>query len=647
MDIFKIARKLEPLAPKAVEYWRCERDFCSPDLRTLLDRELLTIAHEKLGNLSNKLLLSLPTEDKARGIFNLGTVVYENEKWPAGISKGELLQHVGVFGRSGAGKTNFAFHLLEQLTEKSVAWLFLDWKKTARHVLPYLGKPVHIFTPGRSLSPFVFNPFIPPPGLDTNIYTNQLIDVLASAYSLGDGAKTILRRALVTCYKELKHWPTATDVLSAVERMKLNAKANNWRTSTIRALEAINFAHFSSATPQKQNELIKILTRSRSIVELDGINVEGKKFLIPMLCLWLYHYRLNQSEREQLKLAIFVEEAHHTFYRQERRAREAVMDTLVRQGREVGMAFVIVDQHPHLISSAALGNTYTKVCMNISDPTDINKAAGLCLLDEEEKKSLSRLPIGQAIVKLQDRWREPFLVRIQHMPFKKGAITEEILKASMRNSRASGLVMNNFEGIERIRFEDRCLSSDELEFLEDVVKRSGDSVSERYKRLAMSGERGTKVKERLIREGWLTGRTVKQGRTRKLMLKVSEAGKEALGLNETDAGRGSLAHEYWKHYYARQFRELGFETRLEATRVGGRVDVLAFNHKERVGIEIETGKSNVVENVKNGLKSILSRILVIATDKAALKRIEEQLAQAGMLIPNRMTVLLAGDRVPN
>jgi len=50
---------------------------------------------------------------------------------------------------------------------------------------------------------------------------------------------------------------------------------------------------------------------------------------------------------------------------------------LLRQCREIGIAIIVVDQHPALISSGCLGNTYTTICLNLKDPSDINKAAAL------------------------------------------------------------------------------------------------------------------------------------------------------------------------------------------------------------------------------------------------------------------------------
>ena len=132
--------------------------------------------------------------------------------------------------------------------------------------------------------------------------------------------------------------------------------------------------------------------------------------LVPLIGLWLYFVQLSDPVREKLRLVIFVEEAHHVLYRSAQRAKESLMNTLLRQCREVGIGFVVIDQHPHLVSSAALGNTYTSICLNLKDPADINRAAAMSLVDEEEKHAFSTLPVGHGIVKLQDRWRRSFVM---------------------------------------------------------------------------------------------------------------------------------------------------------------------------------------------------------------------------------------------
>ena len=133
MNIEKLAQKLEPLMPQEISHWLQIRDMADAELKELIEKQIISVAHKRLGNFRNKILLSLPPKQKIRGIFNLGTVLYEEQKWPAGISNSELMQNMAIFGRSGAGKTNVAFHLMEQLVEKKIPFLFLDWKRTARH----------------------------------------------------------------------------------------------------------------------------------------------------------------------------------------------------------------------------------------------------------------------------------------------------------------------------------------------------------------------------------------------------------------------------------------------------------------------------------------------------------------------------------
>ena len=299
-------------------------------------------------------------------------VRYEAPKWPAGLQEGELLQNLAIFGRSGAGKTNASFHLLLQLEKRGVPFVFLDWKRTARHLIPKLKGRVQVFTPGRDLSPFAFNPFIAPPGLEPRVHTNFVVDALCSAFTLGDGARSLLQKALLACFNEDRP-PTADRLLERIRAIPDRERVSGWKTSAIRALETVSLmTRDGDATSQE--EMVRNLLERSTIIELDGLSPSNKRFLLPLVCLWIYYTKLASPERERLRVALVVEEAHHVLY-QHRSQNESVMEMLLRQCREIGIAVVVIDQHPHLISSAALGNTYTSICLNLKDPKDIAKAA--------------------------------------------------------------------------------------------------------------------------------------------------------------------------------------------------------------------------------------------------------------------------------
>jgi hypothetical protein len=79
---------------------------------------------------------------------------------------------------------------------------------------------------------------------------------------------------------------------------------------------------------------------------------------------------------------------------------------------------------------------------------------------------------------------------------------------------------------------------------------------------------------------------------------------------------------------------------LEAPRKSGAVDLLAKRNNKTLAVEIETGKSDILHNVKQNLLSGFDRALIVATDKAAFRKIERDLAAAGLLGLDKIHVLL-------
>ncbi len=224
-----------------------------------------------------------------------------------------------------------------------------------------------------------------------------------------------------------------------------------------------------------------------------------------------------------------------------------------------------------------------------------------------------------------------------------GSVTDTTLARYIgRNNSGTGrqrALSPEFGQVSRVSMWDTVLSGGALRFLEDVHKHEEDGVRKRYERLGLSAGVGTRLKETLIDGGWLEAQIVAVGRTRKVLLRLTTEARRILGVEEA-APRGSIAHEYWKRYYARRFEADGYRVALEAERVGGRVDVLALKKRERVAIEVETGKSDVVGNVKNNLLSKFERIVIVATDDEAMAKVERQLGEAGLLIANRVQVIL-------
>lgn len=142
METEKTLRKLEPLMPEKVERWTRTLLLAQSEVKSMVERQILATACRVLGDFRRRILLSLPPQKLSSGPLHFGKILYEKKKWDFGLTLPELMQNLAIFGRSGAGKTNVSFHLLKQLIDKKVHFLFLDWKRTARHLIPMLGKKI-------------------------------------------------------------------------------------------------------------------------------------------------------------------------------------------------------------------------------------------------------------------------------------------------------------------------------------------------------------------------------------------------------------------------------------------------------------------------------------------------------------------------
>lgn len=637
-DVDWIAEKLAPMMPERIRRWRRSRELVDPEMRALLERQLKHLGQQVLGDSYDKFFLSLPPARLIAGEVSLGTVLYGKSRWSAGLSRGELLQNMVIVGRSGAGKTNVLFGLLMQLIERRIPFLLFDWKRTGRHLLP-LAPQLCVLTPGREVAPFSFNPFLPPPGLEPDVYEEIVVDQLSRAYTLGSGAQYLLKKALVTC-RSSDEETTLTKLLKTISAEPDFERVRGWKITLLRALESLSLARVIP-TRSDQEKAARDLLGGYTILELDGLSPASRQFLVPLLALWLYYAKLASAKREELSFILAVEEAHHVLHQQQRSARESALEMLLRQCREIGIGMIIVDQHPHLLSSAVTGNCYTSICLNLKDPKDVMAAARLSLLHAEDHSLLTQLPVGDGIIKLQDRWRQPFMVRFPMLEgLRKGSISDAMLMA--RSLRGSAKSLNGVARTAEVpRFPRPVILSDKrvFAFLSDIHEYQQDGVKQRYGRLKLSAGTGNRSKEKLLKAGWIESAIIELGQTRKVVLRLTRKARELMEFTGENA-RESLPHTFWKLYYADLLKRHGYEVQIEGRRKDGRCDILAKKNGRTIVVEVETGSSNFLQNVKKALASRIDRILVVVTSDDKVASIEQDLARSGLLLKNRVTIVL-------
>jgi len=676
MNIEDVFSKLRPvLGPQLDLLWQ-EYLVSDGEIRRTIERTLRVTLAQRLGETyqANHVLLRPPAKDLAAGEYPAGSVHYGRSRFcPFGLREPEFIQHVGIFGRSGGGKTNLAYLLLEGLVRAGKPFLVFDWKRNYRDLT---AKPafadLDVFTVGRDLAPFFFNPLIPPPGTQPTVWLKKLIEIMCHAYFLGEGVTVLLMRAMDALYRQAGLYdgrPTGYPNMAHVRELLLNSKprgrAAGWMESALRAVEVLCYGEMGTVLNSSRcHDIAKLLGR-RVILELDALTNADKTFLIESLLLWIHHYRLAQPDRERFKHAIIIEEAHHILLRkkQEVTGEESVTDVLLREIRELGEAIICLDQHPSLISKPALGNTYTTFAFNLKHRGDIAMMADCLHLDGEQAGYLGRLEVGWAMVKLQGRWFFPFLVKLPLMPVAKGSVSDEAI-ARRAGREVQGELPRPKEAFcgfvparqgrsapaapqgasvppvphsgksEKGKGNNQCaieLTTQEREFLEDIWRHPTSTIRQRYRCLSLSPRKGTCLQCSLLSSGLIFCSRVSLPHGRTKILSLSEKGRKLLGISGGESDRhGGPEHRYWSKLLAERLRQHGYDVTEEAPIGNGKaVDILAVKDGRRIAFEIETGKSDAAGNVRKCLDAGMDRVLVVATSAAARNAIAAQLPQEG------------------
>ena len=160
MEVEQQLRKLKPLiGARADQYWLA---YLAEDYKGKqeLETALGLLAARLLGSdvEAPQVHLSAPPEAVAAGEYAIGTLVYADKPMhPFALREDELIQHIAVFGRSGAGKTNTVFHILDSFLNHQKPFLIFDWKRNYRDLLAVRNDNILVYTVGRDTAPFVFN----------------------------------------------------------------------------------------------------------------------------------------------------------------------------------------------------------------------------------------------------------------------------------------------------------------------------------------------------------------------------------------------------------------------------------------------------------------------------------------------------------
>ena len=679
----ELCRKLKPVLGKKIDrLWRAYLSESDPGGKADVEQTLELLAAKYLGTdfeFDRSPFPPPPKKFASAGDIELGAISYAEKKlYPFFFKSNRLKEHILVAGRSGSGKTNLTFMLMQGIMSRGIKVLALDWKRGYRDLMS-LYPELRVYTVGRNVSPLRFNPLIPPAGCEPHIWIKLIVDVIANAYLGGEGVISLLVAGLDHLYREagifdrqITRWPTIHELLIWLKTVKLKGRAAMWQASAERILLAMTYGEFGAVLSTQDNSHVSELLNCNAILEMDGLSSSSDRVMFSeSLTLYLYRYRLAQGPQDKLTNVIILEEAHNLLLKKSSESKESILETSIRMVRQYGMGYVFVDQSASLLSKVAFANSYATIALSQKLRSDVQEIAGAMNLSDEQKQALNTLPIGTAVVRLADEYPEPFVVKIRRCPIREGSVsdTDVIAKwgTNFSDTGSNSFIQASLEVIPPILSPDKKnenkwnnlnmennkdthppspnntadktssaivtnlpsnkLNREETRFLSDVAARPLSTTVSRYQRLNLSRRRGNAIRQSLASAGIIESVTIATRSGQVVLYQLAETGRmlcESVGIDPGPKQRESLEHRYWARQTARHFEKKGYEVSCEHPIKGnGAVDLLAQKVDEKIAIEIETGKSDIKTNITKTANSDFDRIILVATNPSAITRCQK------------------------
>ncbi len=167
----------------------------------------------------------------------------------------------------------------------------------------------------------------------------------------------------------------------------------------------------------------------------------------------------------------------------------------------------------------------------------------------------------------------------------------------------------------------------------DILEHPFSSVTERYKRLSFYPKSGNQYRKDIIWEKCARAVKVITGTGWITLFELTRKGKMVLsdlGYDFKNESEG-VVHKYWKHRISEYYKKKGFDVSVEEYYLNGRPDIIVRDGDRKVAIEIETGKSDYVKNVKRALEAGFDEVVCVGVNGVVERKVIIGLREKGVL----------------
>ena len=138
---------------------------------------------------------------------------------------------------------------------------------------------------------------------------------------------------------------------------------------------------------------------------------------------------------------------------------------------------------------------------------------------------------------------------------------------------------------------------------------------------------GNKFKNLLISQGCIQPRKIITGKGWITLFDLTQKGKAVLrdlGYNFKNTSEGVI-HKFWKDKISKYYKSKNMEVLVEQYYVNGRPDIILKKDNKKIAVEIETGKSDFIKNIRRALYAGFDQIICVATNRDVEDKIRRAL----------------------
>lgn len=338
-----------------------------------------------------------------------------------GFSLKDLAKHMLVVGTPGSGKTTFSVSLLDRLwKDHNIPFLVIEPAKNEYRALVQSIPELQVFTPGKNfISPFVFNPFVPPKNVKLETYKSTLKTAFAAGVSMSTPLDKIFEESINNCYSDFRWLDTYTvddkgkifnisDFIKCFQQtfdeIGYTGDAKNiGRAGVVRLNSLVNLFDNYFSIP------IEDILQKPTIIELAAIeNSDQKALIIALLLLSILAYvNANYIGEGGLKNVILLEEAHVLLDADTNAGQGDANPSAIAQGlvkrmlaeiRSYGVGLIIADQSPRKVSTDVVALTDMKMIFRLVESVDKQIIGDSTNMTDVQVQRMAKLKPGEAFL---------------------------------------------------------------------------------------------------------------------------------------------------------------------------------------------------------------------------------------------------------